>query len=158
MRWCRFSCDVTELIEVTRLFVLCLYFSIQHSRLLSEQSQLKEEMEVLNRENAKLVREHNHLKQSCEELKRLHSEDQREVADMRLQQQQVQALHIIQGCFIHAQAVCKWNAILTLTATHYASEMSTQVSISDSNPVFIDFRLDLKWLQTWLEEKDLWIF
>ncbi|XP_043110930.1 disks large homolog 5a isoform X2 [Puntigrus tetrazona] len=65
------------------------YYHIQHSRLLSEQSQLKEEMEVLKRENAKLVREHNHLKQSCEELRRLHSEDQREVADMRLQQQQV---------------------------------------------------------------------
>ncbi|XP_051774074.1 disks large homolog 5a isoform X4 [Ctenopharyngodon idella] len=65
------------------------YYHIQHSRLLSEQSQLKEEMEVVKRENAKLVREHNHLKQSCEELRRLHSEDQREVADMRLQQQQV---------------------------------------------------------------------
>uniref|UniRef100_A0A673IGZ9 Disks large homolog 5-like n=1 Tax=Sinocyclocheilus rhinocerous TaxID=307959 RepID=A0A673IGZ9_9TELE len=65
------------------------YYHIQHSRLLSEQSQLKEELEVLKRENAKLVREHNHLKQSCEELRRLHSEDQREVADMRLQQQQV---------------------------------------------------------------------
>ncbi|XP_056104082.1 disks large homolog 5a isoform X2 [Rhinichthys klamathensis goyatoka] len=65
------------------------YYHIQHSRLLSEQSQLKEEMEVTKRENGKLVREHNHLKQSCEELRRLHSEDQREVADMRLQQQQV---------------------------------------------------------------------
>lgn len=61
-----------------------------HSRLLSDQSQLKEEMEVMRRDNAQLVREHNHLKQSCEELKRLHSEDQKEVADMRLQQQQVQ--------------------------------------------------------------------
>ncbi|XP_073775974.1 disks large homolog 5a isoform X4 [Danio rerio] len=65
------------------------YYHIQHSRLLSEQTQLKEEMEVLKRENTKLTREHNHLKQSCEELRRLHSEDQREVADMRLQQQQV---------------------------------------------------------------------
>uniref|UniRef100_A0A8C2AE29 Discs, large homolog 5a (Drosophila) n=1 Tax=Cyprinus carpio TaxID=7962 RepID=A0A8C2AE29_CYPCA len=65
------------------------YHHIQHSRLLSEQSQLKEELEVLKRENTKRVREHNHLKQSCEELRRLHSEDQREVADMRLQQQQV---------------------------------------------------------------------
>lgn len=66
---------------------------MQHSRLLSDQSQLKEEMEVLKRENAKLVREHNHLKQSCEELRRLHSEDQLEVADMRLQQQQVLTSH-----------------------------------------------------------------
>lgn len=60
-----------------------------HSRLLSDQSQLKEEVEVMRRDNTQLVREHNHLKQSCEELKRLHSEDQKEVADMRLQQQQV---------------------------------------------------------------------
>ncbi|XP_051504097.1 disks large homolog 5-like isoform X2 [Myxocyprinus asiaticus] len=65
------------------------YYHMQHSRLLSDQSPLKEEMEVLKRDNAKLIREHNHLKQTCEELRRLHSEDQREVADMRLQQQQV---------------------------------------------------------------------
>ncbi|KAL7877686.1 hypothetical protein SRHO_G00043290 [Serrasalmus rhombeus] len=65
------------------------FYHMLHSRLLSDQSQLKEEMEVMRRENAQLVREHNHLKQSCEELKRLHSEDQKEVADMRLQQQQV---------------------------------------------------------------------
>lgn len=51
----------------------------------------------MKRENGKLVREHNHLKQSCEELRRLHSEDQREVADMRLQQQQVLSLHTLQG-------------------------------------------------------------
>ncbi|XP_053535650.1 disks large homolog 5a isoform X4 [Ictalurus punctatus] len=65
------------------------FYHMLHSRLLSDQSQLKEEMEVMRRDNAQLVREHNHLKQSCEELKRLHSEDQKEVADMRLQQQQV---------------------------------------------------------------------
>ncbi|XP_051507241.1 disks large homolog 5a isoform X3 [Myxocyprinus asiaticus] len=65
------------------------YYQMQHSRLLSDQSQMKEEMEVLKLDNAKLIREHNHLKQSCEELRRLHSEDQREVADMRLQQQEV---------------------------------------------------------------------
>ncbi|XP_026870974.2 LOW QUALITY PROTEIN: disks large homolog 5a [Electrophorus electricus] len=60
-----------------------------YHRVLSDQSQLKEEMEVMRRDNSQLVREHNHLKQSCEELKRLHSEDQKEVADMRLQHQQV---------------------------------------------------------------------
>lgn len=60
-----------------------------HSRLLSDQSQLKEEIEVMRRDNAQLVREHNHLKQNCEELKRLHSEDQKAVAEMRVQQQQV---------------------------------------------------------------------
>ena len=60
-----------------------------HSRVLGEQSQVKEELEEQRRDNAQLVREHNHLKQSCEELRRLHTEDQKEVADLRLQQQQV---------------------------------------------------------------------
>lgn len=60
-----------------------------HSRVLGEQTQLKEEMEALRRDNAQLVREHNHLKQGCEELKRLHGQDQKELADLRLQQQQV---------------------------------------------------------------------
>lgn len=60
-----------------------------HSRVLGEQTQLKEEMEALRRDNAQLVREHNHLKQNCEELKRLHEQDQTELADLRLQQQQV---------------------------------------------------------------------
>lgn len=63
--------------------------SMLHSRVLGEQTQLKEEMETLRRDNAQLVREHNHLKQSCEELKRLHGQDQKELADLRLQQQQV---------------------------------------------------------------------
>ncbi|KAM4607347.1 disks large homolog 5a isoform 1-T1 [Polymixia lowei] len=65
------------------------FYHMLHSRVLGEQSQLKEDMEALRRDNAQLVREHNHLKQNCEELKRLHSEDQKEVADLRLQQQQV---------------------------------------------------------------------
>lgn len=63
--------------------------SMLHSRVLGEQTQLKEEMETLRRDNAQLVREHNHLKQNCEELKRLHGQDQKELADLRLQQQQV---------------------------------------------------------------------
>lgn len=67
--------------------------SMLHSRVLGEQTQLKEEMETLRRDNAQLVREHNHLKQNCEELKRLHSQDQKELADLRLQQQQVQCPH-----------------------------------------------------------------
>ncbi|KAJ8264329.1 hypothetical protein GJAV_G00147910 [Gymnothorax javanicus] len=65
------------------------FYHTLHSRLLSDQSQLKEEMEVMKRDNSQLVREHNHLKQNCEELRRLHDEAQKEVADMRLQQQQV---------------------------------------------------------------------
>lgn len=80
-------------------FLLCMFahpsmftlplFSMLHSRVLGDQTQLKEEMETLRRDNAQLVREHNHLKQNCEELKRLHSQDQKELADLRLQQQQV---------------------------------------------------------------------
>uniref|UniRef100_H3CT92 Discs, large homolog 5a (Drosophila) n=1 Tax=Tetraodon nigroviridis TaxID=99883 RepID=H3CT92_TETNG len=65
------------------------FYHMLHSRVLGEQTQLKEEMEALRRDNAQLVREHNHLKQSCEELKRLHGQDQAELADLRLQQQQV---------------------------------------------------------------------
>uniref|UniRef100_A0A8C3A1Q6 Discs, large homolog 5a (Drosophila) n=1 Tax=Cyclopterus lumpus TaxID=8103 RepID=A0A8C3A1Q6_CYCLU len=65
------------------------FYHMLHSRVLGEQTQLKEEMETLRRDNGQLVREHNHLKQNCEELKRLHSQDQKELADLRLQQQQV---------------------------------------------------------------------
>ncbi|XP_055758844.1 disks large homolog 5-like isoform X8 [Salvelinus fontinalis] len=65
------------------------FYHMLHSRVFGDQSQLKEELEVLRRDHAQLVREHNHLKQSCEELHRLHSDDQKEVADMRLQQQEV---------------------------------------------------------------------
>ncbi|KAJ8013811.1 hypothetical protein DPEC_G00033660 [Dallia pectoralis] len=65
------------------------FYHMLHSRVLGDQSQLKEELDLLRRDNTQLVREHNHLKQSCEELGRLHSEVQKEVADMRLQQQEV---------------------------------------------------------------------
>ncbi|MGH0118182.1 UNVERIFIED_CONTAM: hypothetical protein FKN15_045329 [Acipenser sinensis] len=65
------------------------FYHMLHSRLLSDQSQLKEEMDSMKKESSQLVREHNHLKQSCEELKRLHDEDQKEVTDLRIQQQQM---------------------------------------------------------------------
>ncbi|XP_061087402.1 disks large homolog 5a isoform X2 [Conger conger] len=65
------------------------FYHTLHSRLLSDQSQLKEEMDTMKRDSSQLVREHNHLKQNCEELRRLHDEGQKELADMRLQQQQV---------------------------------------------------------------------
>ncbi|XP_061767747.1 disks large homolog 5a isoform X1 [Nerophis ophidion] len=65
------------------------FYHMLHSRVLGEQTQLKEEMETLRRDNTQLVREHNHLKQNCEELKRLHGQDQQELSDLRLQQQQV---------------------------------------------------------------------
>ncbi|MGH0134380.1 UNVERIFIED_CONTAM: hypothetical protein FKN15_059082 [Acipenser sinensis] len=65
------------------------FYHMLHSRLLSDQSQLKEEMDSMKKESSQLVREHNHLKQSCEELKRLHDVDQKEVTDLRIQQQQM---------------------------------------------------------------------
>uniref|UniRef100_A0A672VC59 Discs large MAGUK scaffold protein 5 n=1 Tax=Strigops habroptila TaxID=2489341 RepID=A0A672VC59_STRHB len=65
------------------------FYHTLHSRLLSDQSQLKEDMDTLKRKNTQLVREHNHLQQSCEEMKRLHDEDQKEIMDLRSQQQQV---------------------------------------------------------------------
>ncbi|XP_028323991.1 disks large homolog 5a isoform X2 [Gouania willdenowi] len=65
------------------------FYHMLHSRVLGDQTPLKEEIETLRRDNAQLVREHNHVKQNCEELQRLHSQDQKELADLRLQQQQV---------------------------------------------------------------------
>uniref|UniRef100_UPI0037E9C252 disks large homolog 5-like isoform X2 n=1 Tax=Semicossyphus pulcher TaxID=241346 RepID=UPI0037E9C252 len=65
------------------------FYHTLHSRLASEQAQLKEELEAVRQDNIQLVREHNHVKQACEELRRLHDDDQREVADMRILHQQV---------------------------------------------------------------------
>ncbi|XP_062330891.1 disks large homolog 5-like isoform X4 [Osmerus eperlanus] len=65
------------------------FYHTLHSRLASEQAQVKEELEAARQDNSQLAREHNHLKQGCEELRRLHDEGQREVADMRLLHQQV---------------------------------------------------------------------
>ncbi|XP_039196731.1 disks large homolog 5 isoform X3 [Crotalus tigris] len=63
--------------------------STLHSRLLGDQSQLKEDVDTLKRKNSQFVREHNHLQQLCEEMKRLHEEDQKEITNLRSQQQQV---------------------------------------------------------------------
>uniref|UniRef100_A0A4W3HCB9 Discs, large homolog 5b (Drosophila), tandem duplicate 1 n=1 Tax=Callorhinchus milii TaxID=7868 RepID=A0A4W3HCB9_CALMI len=65
-----------------------LYHTL-HSHLRNDQSQLKEEMEAIRRENTQLLRDHNHVQQTCEELKRLHEEDQKEITELRCQQQQV---------------------------------------------------------------------
>ncbi|XP_048472149.1 disks large homolog 5-like [Rhincodon typus] len=66
------------------------FYHTLHSRLRNDQSQLKEEMEAIKRENTQLLREHNHVQQTCEELKRLHEEDQKEITDLRSQQQQLE--------------------------------------------------------------------
>lgn len=71
------------------LYPFCYLHSTLHSRLVSEHTQLKEELEVLRQDNIQLVREHNHVKQACEELRRLHDDDQREVVDMKMLHQQV---------------------------------------------------------------------
>uniref|UniRef100_A0A4W6ERG7 Discs large MAGUK scaffold protein 5 n=1 Tax=Lates calcarifer TaxID=8187 RepID=A0A4W6ERG7_LATCA len=65
------------------------FYHTLHSRMASEHSQLKDELEAVRQDNIQLVREHNHVKQACEELRRLHDDDQREVADMRMLHQQV---------------------------------------------------------------------
>ncbi|KAM9426415.1 disks large homolog 5-like [Pholidichthys leucotaenia] len=65
------------------------FYHTLHSRLVSEQAQLKDELEVVRQDNIRLIKEHNHLKQACEELRRLHEDDQREVDDMKLLHQQV---------------------------------------------------------------------
>nr|XP_038949154.1 disks large homolog 5 isoform X2 [Rattus norvegicus] len=63
--------------------------STLHSRLLSDQTQLKDDVDMLRRENGKLRRERNLLQQSWEDMKRLREEDQKEIGDLRAQQQQV---------------------------------------------------------------------
>ncbi|XP_068924428.1 disks large homolog 5 isoform X3 [Petaurus breviceps papuanus] len=65
------------------------FYHTLHNRLLSDQAQLKEDVDTLRRENGQLLRERNHLQQSCEDMKRLREEDQKEITDLRAQQQQV---------------------------------------------------------------------
>lgn len=45
---------------------------------------------MLRRENGQLLRERNLLQQSWEDMKRLREEDQKEIGDLRAQQQQVE--------------------------------------------------------------------
>ncbi|XP_054987860.1 disks large homolog 5 [Sorex araneus] len=65
------------------------FYHTLHSRLLSDQTQLKDDVDTLRRENGQLLRERNLLQQSWEDMKRLHEEDQKEIGDLRAQQQQV---------------------------------------------------------------------
>ncbi|ELW61458.1 Disks large like protein 5 [Tupaia chinensis] len=65
------------------------FYHTLHSRLLSDQTQLKDDLDMLRRENGQLLRERNLLQQSWEDMKRLHEEDQKEISDLRAQQQQV---------------------------------------------------------------------
>ncbi|XP_006837537.1 PREDICTED: disks large homolog 5-like [Chrysochloris asiatica] len=65
------------------------FYHTLHSQLLSDQTQLKDDVDMLRRENGQLLRERNLLQQSWEDMKRLHEEDQKEIGDLRAQQQQV---------------------------------------------------------------------
>uniref|UniRef100_A0A452UDN9 Disks large homolog 5 n=1 Tax=Ursus maritimus TaxID=29073 RepID=A0A452UDN9_URSMA len=69
------------------------FYHTLHSRLLSDQTQLKDDVDMLRRENGQLLRERNLLQQSWEDMKRLHEEDQKEIGDLRAQQQQVLKLN-----------------------------------------------------------------
>ncbi|KAL0178899.1 hypothetical protein M9458_024341, partial [Cirrhinus mrigala] len=59
-----------------------------HGRVVGEQTQLRDEMEAMKQNYSQLLQQHSQLQQTCDELRRIHDTDQREVADMRLQQQQ----------------------------------------------------------------------
>ncbi|XP_029775610.1 disks large homolog 5-like [Suricata suricatta] len=81
------------------------YYHTLHSRLLSEQTQLKDGMDVLRRDNGQLLRERNLLQQRWEHVTRLHEEDQKETGDHWAEQQQQRAgIHCgqrepLQDCF-----------------------------------------------------------
>uniref|UniRef100_A0A8C2HE73 Discs large MAGUK scaffold protein 5 n=1 Tax=Cyprinus carpio TaxID=7962 RepID=A0A8C2HE73_CYPCA len=65
------------------------YYHTLHGRAVGEQTQLRDEMEAMTQNYSQLLQQHSQLQQTCDELRRIHDSDQREVADMRLQQQQV---------------------------------------------------------------------
>ncbi|XP_026131794.1 disks large homolog 5 isoform X1 [Carassius auratus] len=65
------------------------YYHTLHGRAVGEQTQLRDEMEVMKQNYSQLLQQHSQLQQTCDELRFVHDSDQREVADMRLQQQQV---------------------------------------------------------------------
>uniref|UniRef100_A0A671RJE8 Calcium-activated potassium channel subunit alpha-1-like n=1 Tax=Sinocyclocheilus anshuiensis TaxID=1608454 RepID=A0A671RJE8_9TELE len=65
------------------------YYHTLHGRVFGEQTQLRDEMEAMKQNYSQLLQQHSQLQQTCDELRRIHDSDQREVADMRLQQQQV---------------------------------------------------------------------
>uniref|UniRef100_A0A9J7XD59 Discs large MAGUK scaffold protein 5 n=1 Tax=Cyprinus carpio carpio TaxID=630221 RepID=A0A9J7XD59_CYPCA len=65
------------------------YYHTLHGRAVGEQMQLRDEMEAMKQNYSQLLQQHSQLQQTCDELRFVHDSDQREVADMRLQQQQV---------------------------------------------------------------------
>uniref|UniRef100_A0A672PVS3 Discs large MAGUK scaffold protein 5 n=1 Tax=Sinocyclocheilus grahami TaxID=75366 RepID=A0A672PVS3_SINGR len=69
------------------------YYHTLHGRAVGEQTQLRDEIEAMKQNYSQLLQQHSQLQQTCDELRRVHDNDLREVADMRLQQQQVQITH-----------------------------------------------------------------
>ncbi|XP_051968921.1 disks large homolog 5-like isoform X2 [Xyrauchen texanus] len=65
------------------------YYHTLHGRVVGEQTQLRDEMGAMKQNYSQLLQQHSQLQQTCDELRRIHDNDQREVVDMRLQQQQV---------------------------------------------------------------------
>ncbi|XP_057214878.1 disks large homolog 5 isoform X2 [Triplophysa rosa] len=65
------------------------YYHTLHGRAVCEHAQLRDESEAMKQNYTLLLQQHSQLQQTCDELQRIHDSDQREVADMRLQQQQV---------------------------------------------------------------------
>lgn len=106
--------------------------SMLHSRVLGDQTQLKEELETLKRDNAQLVREHNHLKQNCEELKRLHSQDQKELADLQLQQQQVHTTHIMDSSLFVAAIYHYYTHNIKISSFHWLFSYVARVFTSNN--------------------------
>lgn len=68
---------------------LSLSVSTLHGRAVGEHTQLRDELEAVKQNYTQLLQQHSQLQQTCDELRRIHDNDQREVTDMRLQQQQV---------------------------------------------------------------------
>ncbi|XP_073723345.1 disks large homolog 5 [Misgurnus anguillicaudatus] len=65
------------------------YYHTLHGRAAVEQTRLQEDLESVKLDYSQLMQQHSQLQQTCDELRRIHDDDQREVTDMRVQQQQV---------------------------------------------------------------------
>lgn len=65
------------------------YYHTLHARVVGEQTQLRDEMEAVKQKYTQLLQQHTHMQQTCDELRHTHDSDQRELQDLRMQQQQV---------------------------------------------------------------------
>ncbi|XP_056326070.1 disks large homolog 5-like isoform X2 [Danio aesculapii] len=65
------------------------YYHTLHARVVGEQTQLRDETEAVKQKYTQLLQQHTHMQQTCDELRHTHDSDQRELQDLRMQQQQV---------------------------------------------------------------------